>query len=95
MLVGVIAAAGLVAACGGGPSAEDLASVDYSPTSTDEWTVSTPADHGLDPDAVAEVYWRADQLVSIHSLLVLKDGERSLRSTGVWVGRTTSRTCSR
>jgi CubicO group peptidase (beta-lactamase class C family) len=61
--------------CGSGPSADELATVDYAPTTTDEWAVSTPEEHGLDPDAVAEMYWRADQLESIYSLLVLKDGE--------------------
>jgi len=76
MLLAVIASAGVLAGCGGGPSSDDLASVAYAPTSTgDGWAVSTPAEHGLDPDAVAELYWRADQLESIHSLLVIKDGE--------------------
>ena len=56
-------------------SAEELATVDYSPGSVDGWTVSTPAEHGLDPDAVAELYWRAGRLESINSLLVVKDGE--------------------
>jgi CubicO group peptidase (beta-lactamase class C family) len=74
-LIGVIVAAGLVAGCGGGPSAEDLAAVDYAPSSVNGWTVSTPSEHGLDSDAVAELYWRADRLESIHSLLVLKDGD--------------------
>jgi hypothetical protein len=75
MLLAVIASAGVLASCGGGPSADDLVSVDYAPTSADVgWAVSTPADHGLDPDAVAELYWRAGQLDSINSLLVVKDG---------------------
>ena len=75
MLLAVIASAGVLAGCGGGPSADDLAAVDYAPQAVDGWAVSTPAEHGLDPDAVAESYWRADQLESIHSLLVIKDGE--------------------
>jgi CubicO group peptidase (beta-lactamase class C family) len=75
VLGGFLTASALVAACGGGPSPDDLALVDYSPTSTDKWVVSTPAEHGLDPDSLAALYWRADELESIHSLLVLKDGE--------------------
>lgn len=38
------------------------------------WPVSTPGEHGLEPDAVAELYWRAGQSESIYSLLVVKDG---------------------
>jgi CubicO group peptidase (beta-lactamase class C family) len=75
-VIGVLAAlGGLVAGCGGGPSADDLATVDYAPQAADGWEVSTPGEHGLDPDAVAELYWRAGQLESIYSLLVVKDGE--------------------
>ena len=76
MLLAAIVLAGVVAGCGGGPSGDELASVDYAPTSTGEgWALSTPAEHDLDPDAVAELYWRADQLKTIYSLLVLRDGE--------------------
>jgi CubicO group peptidase (beta-lactamase class C family) len=49
--------------------------VDYVPQAAGGWAVSTPAEHGLDPDAVAELFWRAGQLDSIYSLLVVKDGE--------------------
>jgi len=66
---------GLLTGCGGGPSAEDLAVVDYTPAAADGWEVSTPAEHDLDQDAVAELYWRAGQLDSMYSLLVVKDGE--------------------
>ena len=49
-LVFGIVSSGLLAGCGGGPSADDLASVAYAPTSTGEgWVVSTPEEHGLDP----------------------------------------------
>jgi len=71
----VLTLGGLLAGCGGGPSADDLAAVDYAPQAAEGWTVSTPAEHGLDPDAVAELYWRAGQLESIYSLLVVKDGD--------------------
>ncbi len=70
------AVAGL-AACGGepDPTPEELAAVDYAPTvDVEGWDVSTPEAQGLDPDLVAEVYWRAAQRESIYSLLVIKDG---------------------
>ena len=67
--------AGLMAGCSGGPTVEDLAAVQYAPEPIDGWTVGTPQEHGLDGDAVAELYWKAGQLESIHSLLVVKDGD--------------------
>jgi CubicO group peptidase (beta-lactamase class C family) len=77
-LVGVLSAlvaGGLLAGCASGPTAEDLATVTYAPESADGWVLSTPQEHGLDPDAVAELFWRAGQLDSIYSLTVIKDGE--------------------
>jgi len=74
MLLGVFVA-GLVAGCGGGPTDEELAAVQFAPQQGGDWTVSTPQEHGLDPDGVADLYWRAGQLESIHSLLVVKDGD--------------------
>jgi CubicO group peptidase (beta-lactamase class C family) len=71
----VLVLGGVLAGCGGGPSADDLATVDYAPQSADGWTVSTPGEHDLDPDAVAELYWRAGQLDSIYSLLVVTGGD--------------------
>jgi hypothetical protein len=37
----------------GGPSAEELAGVDYTPLPGDDWPVSTPEEQGLDPMLVA------------------------------------------
>jgi CubicO group peptidase (beta-lactamase class C family) len=73
----LIAGAVALAACGGdpGPTPEDLKTVDYAPSAgVADWQTSTPEAQGLDPDRVAEVYWRAAKLESIHSLLVLKNG---------------------
>jgi len=61
-------------ACATGPSADQLATVDYAPEAFAGFETSTPEAQGLDPDAVAEVYWRAGELESIHSLTVIKDG---------------------
>jgi hypothetical protein len=41
---------------GCGPSTEDLEAVDYTPLPGDDWEVSTPAEQGLDPMLVAELY---------------------------------------
>ena len=58
-----------------GPSAEDLQAVDYAPLPGDDWQVSTPADHGLDPMLLAELYLDAAKLETLYSLLVVKDGQ--------------------
>lgn len=57
-----------------GPSAEDLAAVEYTPSSRDDWDISTPEEQGLDPDMIAELYHDAAKLDSIYSLLIVKNG---------------------
>jgi CubicO group peptidase (beta-lactamase class C family) len=59
---------------GCGPSAAELAAVDYSPVTRDKWPVSTPEEQGLDPQLVAKLYYNASQLETIYSLLVFKNG---------------------
>ena len=56
------------------PSREELAAVDYMPITQDLWPVSTPEEQGLDPDLVAELYFKADLLPTVYSLLVFKNG---------------------
>jgi len=58
----------------GGPSAAELAAVDYNPVSLDDWPVSTPEEQGLDPELVAKLYYNASQLETTYSLLVFKNG---------------------
>jgi CubicO group peptidase (beta-lactamase class C family) len=65
MLVGCVAS---------GPSVEELEAVEYTPLPGDDWEVSTPAEQGLDPMLVAELYYNAAELETIYSLLVIKDG---------------------
>ena len=67
----VLAASGLV---GCGPSAEELEAVDYTPVAGDGWKVSTPAEQGLDPMLVAELFYNAAELERLYGLLVVKDG---------------------
>jgi CubicO group peptidase (beta-lactamase class C family) len=64
----------MLALPGSGPSIEDLLAVDYTPMHGDDWEVSTPAEQGLDPMLVAELYYHATELETIYSLLVIKDG---------------------
>ncbi len=76
-LVTALLAVGALAGCGGepDPTPEELAAVEYVPPAVVEgWEVSTPQAQGLDPDLVAEVYWRAARRESVYSLLVVKDG---------------------
>ena len=58
----------------GGPSAAELETVDYAPLPGSDWPVSTPAEQGLDPMLVAELYHNAEQLETLYGLLVLKNG---------------------
>jgi hypothetical protein len=56
------------------PSSEDLLAVDYTPLPGDDWQVSTPAEQGLDPALVAELYHEAAELETLYGLLVIKNG---------------------
>ena len=79
--ISVIVIVSTLVGCGGsstllrtGPSAAELAAVDYTPVSLDTWPVSTPEEQGLASELVAELYYNASQLKTIYSLLVFKNG---------------------
>ena len=58
----------MLVGCGpSGPSVQDLEAVGYTPLLGDDWKVSTPAEQGLDPMLVAELYYNADKLETIIS----------------------------
>ena len=59
---------------GCGPSTEELEAVDYTPLAGDDWEVSTPAEQGLDPMLVAELYLNAAELETLYGLLVIRNG---------------------
>jgi CubicO group peptidase (beta-lactamase class C family) len=59
---------------GFGPTEDELRAVDFTPLVREDWQVSTPEAEGLDPLLVAEAYYNAAQLETIHSLLVIKNG---------------------
>ena len=54
--------------------AQDLKAVEYTPLPGDDWGVSTPAEQGLDPMLVAELYRDAAELETLYGLLVIKNG---------------------
>ena len=60
---------------GCGPSKKDLEAVDYIPLPGEDWEVSTPAEQGLDPKLVAELYHNAAQVETLQALLVVKNGK--------------------
>jgi len=72
LITGVILILSILVGCG--PSAKDLEAVDYGPLPGDDWKVSTPAEQGLDPELVAELYHNAAEVETLHSLLVVKNG---------------------
>ena len=75
LIAGVVLILSMLVGCvPSGPSTADLAAVEYTPLPGDDWKVSTPAEQGLDPMLVAEVYYNADKLETIYSLLVVKNG---------------------
>lgn len=59
---------------GCGSSSETLAEVDYTPLSGADWEVSTPEERGLDPMLIAKLYRDAEDVETIRSLLIVKDG---------------------
>ena len=52
----------------------NLDSIDYAPRSNGDWKVSTPAEQGLDPKLVAQLYSNASEVQTLRSLLVVKNG---------------------
>jgi CubicO group peptidase (beta-lactamase class C family) len=69
-VVFVLTASGLV---GCGQSTEELEAVDYTPLTGGDWEVATPAEQGLDPTLVAELYLNAAELERLYGLLVVKN----------------------
>jgi len=72
LITSVILVLSMLAGCS--PSTEDLEAVEYTPLPGDDWKVSTPAEQGLDPMLVAELYYNAAELETLYGLLVIKNG---------------------
>ena len=73
LFASVILILSMLAGCG--PSTQELEAVDYTPLPGDDWKVSTPAEQGLKPMLVAELYYKAAELETIKGLLVVKNGK--------------------
>jgi CubicO group peptidase (beta-lactamase class C family) len=76
LILSILVSSGLA---GCEPSGAELAAggsaaVDYQPLPGDDWMVSTPAEQGLDPELVTELYRNATELETLYGLLVIKDG---------------------
>jgi CubicO group peptidase (beta-lactamase class C family) len=71
LVLSILISSGLV---GCGPSTTDLEAVDYAPLPGEDWAMSKPAEQGLDPMLVAELYLNAAELETLYGLLVIKNG---------------------
>ena len=63
-LINILMIASMLVGCGG-PSAAELAAVDYTPLPGDDWNVSTPEEQGLDSELVSEMYLNAAKLETL------------------------------
>jgi len=57
------------------PSTEYQEVIDYEPVLGDDWEISTPEAEGIDPELMAEMYYKASKMDTIYSLLVVKNGK--------------------
>jgi len=48
--------------------------IDYAPQSGGQWAISTPAEEGLDPSLVEELYQNAAEMEKLYSLILVKNG---------------------
>jgi CubicO group peptidase (beta-lactamase class C family) len=71
LILSILISSGLA---GCGRSNEELEAVEFTPLSGDAWKVSTPAEQGLDPMLVAELYLDAAELETLYGLVVVKNG---------------------
>jgi CubicO group peptidase (beta-lactamase class C family) len=72
LFAGVILSLSTLVGCG--PSTKAPPTADYAPLPGDGWEVSTPAEQGLDPKLVADLYSRAAKHKTLYGLLVIKNG---------------------
>ncbi len=60
--------------CGCMPTVSDLKVVEYTPHAGADWLVSSPEAVGMDPLQIAILFYNAERLDTIRSLLVIRDG---------------------
>jgi CubicO group peptidase (beta-lactamase class C family) len=56
------------------PREQELSAVKYTPSPSNGWEVSSPAEQELDPKLVAELYLDASKLETLYGLLIIKNG---------------------
>ncbi len=56
------------------PENDELADVNYAPANDLDWKTSTPAEQGVDPMLIAELYHDAGKMDNLYGLLVIKNG---------------------
>ncbi|MFN2282188.1 MAG: serine hydrolase domain-containing protein [Anaerolineales bacterium] len=53
---------------------ESLPAADYAPLAGEDWEISTPEEQGLDPELVEDLYRDAEDLDTLYSVLLVKNG---------------------
>lgn len=53
---------------------DELQSVSYAPRRAGDWKVSSPAEQGLDPALLAELFWDAAGVEKLYGLAVVREG---------------------
>jgi CubicO group peptidase (beta-lactamase class C family) len=53
---------------------DELDAVDFAPVKRDDWKVATPAELGMDPHLIAELYLDAASVPKLYSVLIVRDG---------------------
>jgi CubicO group peptidase (beta-lactamase class C family) len=56
------------------PRTGELEAVVYAPLARNDWKISTPAEQGLDPMLVSDLYLEAIGLPTLYGLLIIKNG---------------------
>ena len=72
LLASVILSLSTLLGCGALTKTRQTA--DYAPLPEEGWEVSTPAEQGLDPKLVADLYSRAAEHKTLYGLLIVKNG---------------------
>ncbi len=75
MLIVTLLILSLLCIAGCSSKVEDINSINFSPVVREDWEVSTPEEQEIDPLLIAEFYSKAENVETINSLLVIKNGK--------------------
>ncbi len=56
------------------PAKGNLEKIDYTPLPLNDWNVSTPEAQGLDPNDIVKLYYNAEKLKTLYSLVIVRHG---------------------